>query len=212
MDGGLKTTAAPPERVSDSLTNEGGAVMPKGYGLSEATKDGVWELRAEGLSDREIGRRLSLARGTVSNQLARAGGIQPRARRRPESCLSFEQREEISRGIARLWVYDFRTNQHITLKTRQMMREDLSCRPTSRESHEGNVRSPQTSKRWTYAELGKREGFNLDVSAEVEDKSLVDVENLAGPDVIAEEIVEQLTSALAQFEVVASQLRGDEIE
>ena len=34
-----QTTAAPPERVSDSLTNEGGAVMPRGYGLSEATKD-----------------------------------------------------------------------------------------------------------------------------------------------------------------------------
>ena len=54
-------------------------------------------------------------------------------------------------------------------------------------------------KRWTYAELGKREGLNLDVWAEVEDKSVVDVENLPGPDVIAEEIVEQLTSALAQF-------------
>ena len=75
--------------------------MPKGYGLSEATKDGIWELRAEGLSDREIGRRLGLARATVSSHLARAGGIRPRARRRPERCLSFEEREEISRGIAR---------------------------------------------------------------------------------------------------------------
>ena len=50
-----RTAAAPPERVSDSLTNEGGAVMPKGHYLTEATKDGIWELRAEGLSDREIG-------------------------------------------------------------------------------------------------------------------------------------------------------------
>ena len=75
--------------------------MPKGYGLSEATKDGIWELRAEGLSDRKIGRRLGLARATVSSHLARAGGIRPRARRRPERCLSFEEREEISRGIAR---------------------------------------------------------------------------------------------------------------
>jgi IS30 family transposase len=75
--------------------------MPRGYGLSEATKDGIWELRAEGLSDREIGRRLGLPRGSVSNHLARTGGIRPRARRRPERCLSFEEREEISRGIAR---------------------------------------------------------------------------------------------------------------
>jgi transposase, IS30 family len=75
--------------------------MPKGYGLSEATKERIWELRAEGLSDREIGRRLGLPRGTVSNHLARAGGIRPRARRRPERWLSLEEREEISRAIAR---------------------------------------------------------------------------------------------------------------
>jgi IS30 family transposase len=75
--------------------------MPKGYGLSDETVDGIWELRAQGLSDREIGRRLSLARGTVSGYLARTGGIRPRARRRPERCLTLEEREEISRGIAR---------------------------------------------------------------------------------------------------------------
>jgi IS30 family transposase len=75
--------------------------MPKGRFLTEAVKDAIWELRAEGLSDREIGRRLGLARGSVSNHLARTGGIRPRARRRPERCLSLEEREEISRGIAR---------------------------------------------------------------------------------------------------------------
>ncbi len=75
--------------------------MPKGHYLTEAVKDAIWELRAEGLSDREIGRRLGLARGSVSNHLARTGGIRPRARRRPERCLGLEEREEISRGVAR---------------------------------------------------------------------------------------------------------------
>ncbi len=75
--------------------------MPRGFGLSEVTKDGIWELRARGLSDREIGRRLGLPRGSVSNHLARTGGIRPRARRRRERCLSLEEREEISRAIAR---------------------------------------------------------------------------------------------------------------
>jgi IS30 family transposase len=75
--------------------------MPKGHYLTEAVRDAIWELRAEGLSDREIGRGLGLARGSVSNHLARTGGIRPRARRRPERCLSLEEREEISRGIAR---------------------------------------------------------------------------------------------------------------
>lgn len=75
--------------------------MPSGYHLSEETKERIWELRAEGLSDREIGRRLGLARGTVSDYLGRCGGIRPKARRLPERCLSSEEREEISRGIAR---------------------------------------------------------------------------------------------------------------
>ena len=74
--------------------------MPRGFGLSEATRDAIWKLRARGLSDREIGRRLGLPRGSVSNHLARTGGIRPRARRRLERCLSFEEREEVSRAIA----------------------------------------------------------------------------------------------------------------
>jgi DNA-binding CsgD family transcriptional regulator len=43
--------------------------MPRGFGLSEVTKDAIWKLRAQGLSDREIGRRLGLPRGSVSNHL-----------------------------------------------------------------------------------------------------------------------------------------------
>jgi IS30 family transposase len=75
--------------------------MSRGYPLSEAVKGGIWELRARGLSDREIGRRLGLGLGIVSNHLRWVGGIRPKARRRPERCLSLEEREEISRGIAR---------------------------------------------------------------------------------------------------------------
>jgi IS30 family transposase len=74
--------------------------MPKGYALSEAEEDRIWELRAQGLSERKIGHRLGLAPKTVSDYLARLGGIRPRARRRPERCLSLDEREEISRGIA----------------------------------------------------------------------------------------------------------------
>ena len=75
--------------------------MPKGYGLSEATKEGIWELRAEGIERSQDRTPARPCRGTVSKYLARAGGIRPRAHRRPERCLSLEEREEISRGIAR---------------------------------------------------------------------------------------------------------------
>ena len=74
--------------------------MPKGHALTEAQKDGIWELRAQGLSERKIGHRIGLAPVTVSNYLARLGGIRPRRRRRAERCLTLAEREEISRGIA----------------------------------------------------------------------------------------------------------------
>jgi IS30 family transposase len=58
-------------------------------------------MRAEGLSEAEIARRLGLLRTSVSRYVASLGGIRPRRRRRAARCLSQEEREEISRGIAR---------------------------------------------------------------------------------------------------------------
>ncbi len=62
--------------------------MPRGHYLTEAVKDAIWVLRAEGVSEAEIGRRLGLPKRTVSKYLQRMGGIRPRAGRRPERCLT----------------------------------------------------------------------------------------------------------------------------
>ena len=75
--------------------------MPRGHYLTEAVKDGIWVLRAEGVSEAEISRRLGMPKRTVSKYLQRMGGIRPRSRRRAERCLTSAEREEISRGIAR---------------------------------------------------------------------------------------------------------------
>ena len=75
--------------------------MPRGHYLTEAVKGAIWELRAEGGSEAEIGRRLGVPKRTVSKYLERVGGIRPRGRRRPERCLTVAEREEISRGVAR---------------------------------------------------------------------------------------------------------------
>ncbi len=111
-----------------------------------------------------------------------------------------------------LWVFDFRTNQHFTLKTRQMMRADLE--PFVQAYKPGEPLSARDEceqfKRWSYDELSARDGFNLDIWAEVKDESLTDADSLPAPEVIAEEIVEHLSSALAQFEAVAAELRGEE--
>ena len=71
--------------------------MPKGYALSEATKEGIWELRAQGLSEREIG-QLGLGENTVSFYLRALGGIRPRPRRRAERCFRPPQSARRSRA------------------------------------------------------------------------------------------------------------------
>jgi type I restriction enzyme M protein len=64
-------------------------------------------------------------------------------------------------------------------------------------------------KSYTYDEIAERAGFNLDIWADVKDESLEDAASLPAPEVIAEEIVENLTGALAQFQAVAEMLSGN---
>lgn len=58
-----------------------------------------------------------------------------------------------------------------------------------------------------YAELIAREKVNLDITW-LRDESLEDLANLPAPEIIAREIVEDLTAALAEFEAVAAALEA----
>lgn len=109
----------------------------------------------------------------------------------------------------KLWVYDLRTNQHFTLKQNQLRRahldEFVDCYAP------GRVRSERVEserfKAFTYDELMARDKANLDITW-LRDESLEDVDNLPAPEVIAREIVEDLTAALAEFEAVAGALES----
>jgi type I restriction enzyme M protein len=109
----------------------------------------------------------------------------------------------------KLWVYDLRTNQHFTLKQNQLRRahldEFVECYAP------GRVRSERVEserfRAFTYDELMARDKANLDITW-LRDESLEDVDNLPAPEVIAREIVEDLTAALAEFEAVASALES----
>lgn len=71
-------------------------------GLTQAQQDWIWGVRAEGVSEAEIARRLGLERRRVNRYLDACGGVGPRRpRRRAPRCLTLAEREEISRGIAR---------------------------------------------------------------------------------------------------------------
>ncbi|HQV16756.1 MAG: SAM-dependent DNA methyltransferase [Gordonia sp.] len=109
----------------------------------------------------------------------------------------------------RLWIYDLRTNKHFTLKKHPMRRTDLDdfvevYRPG--EPHDARTESDRW-KSFTYDELVARDKVNLDITW-LRDESLEDADNLPSPDVIAREIVEDLTAALAEFEAVASALEA----
>jgi type I restriction enzyme M protein len=109
----------------------------------------------------------------------------------------------------RLWVYDLRTNKHFTLKKNPLRREDLDDFVSSYLP--GKARDERTeSERWksfAYDELIARDKVNLDITW-LRDESLENADNLPAPEVIAREIVEDLTAALAEFEAVAAALEA----
>ena len=95
---GCRRTTRESQRIADQ---RGEVRRCRGSLLVEAVKGAIWELRAEGVSEAEIARRLVMPKRTVGKYLQRMGGIRPRPRRRAECCLTLVEREEISRGIAR---------------------------------------------------------------------------------------------------------------
>ncbi|SMX29496.1 putative type I restriction enzymeP M protein [Pelagimonas phthalicica] len=104
-----------------------------------------------------------------------------------------------------LWVYDYRTNIHKTLKTKLLVRSDLDdfvrCYKERKET--------ERFKRFTYDEMVGRDKLNLDIFW-LKDDSLEDIDALPTPDVLAAEIVENLEAALGHFRSVAEELGVEE--
>ncbi len=107
----------------------------------------------------------------------------------------------------KLWIYDLRTNKHFTLKKNPLKRSDLddfvACySPKNRHERKESERF----KSFSYEELLKRDKLNLDIFW-LKDERLEDSANLPPPDVIAQEIVEDLETALSQFATIAADLK-----
>ena len=105
-----------------------------------------------------------------------------------------------------LWIYDFRTNKHFTLTQNPLRQPDLdefveAYRPDARGKREESERF----KRFTYDELLGRDKVSLDITW-LRDESLENMENLPPPEVLAQEIVEDLEAALAEFAAIAETL------
>ena len=106
----------------------------------------------------------------------------------------------------KMWVYDFRTNQHFTMKQNPLRREHLqNFVDCFRPGHRGDRVETDQFKAFTYEELMSRDKANLDIIW-LKDDSLEDAENLPAPEVIAQEIVEELQAALNEFQAIAEAL------
>ena len=114
----------------------------------------------------------------------------------------------------KLWVYDLRTNMHFTLKTNPLRRRDLDefvkCyNPANRHRRKPTWSEDNPDGRWRcfdYDELIKRDKANLDIFW-LKDKSLEDSEDLPDPDVLAQEIADDLQTALDQFQAIVGELK-----
>ena len=118
----------------------------------------------------------------------------------------------------KLWIYDLRTNKHYTLKTSPMQREDLdefvACyNPANRHQRKATWSAEKPDGRWRaydYDELVARDKASLDIFW-LRDDALADSDNLPRPEVIAQEIVDDLEAALEQFRLIAADLGAGDV-
>lgn len=112
-----------------------------------------------------------------------------------------------------VWIYDYRTNVHHTLKKNTMKLEDLKdfikCyNPSNRNDRKETWSEETPDGRWrkySYDEIIARDKTNLDIFW-LKDKSLADLDNLPDPDVLASEIIENIEAGLESFRVIQKEL------
>jgi len=128
----------------------------------------------------------------LSTGIFYAGGVKA-------NVLFFDKKPARTDGKAwteKLWIYDFRTNQHFTLKEKQMKREDLDdfvkCYNVKNRL---DRKETERFKAFSFDDLIKRDKVSLDIFW-LKDESLEDIENLPPPEEIAEDIADNLESAL----------------
>jgi type I restriction enzyme M protein len=114
-----------------------------------------------------------------------------------------------------IWFYDFRTNIHFTLKKSPLKLEDLKdfieCYNPSNVGKRKETWHPEknTEGRWrrfTYDDIIGRDKTSLDISW-IKDKSLTDLDNLPDPDILANDIIENLEAGIESFKEIYSDVK-----
>lgn len=114
-----------------------------------------------------------------------------------------------------VWVYDYRTNVHHTLKKNPLnvesLRDFISCyNPTNRHKRKETWSESNPNGRWRkfdYEDIIARDKTSLDISW-LKDNSLADLDNLPDPDILAAEIIENLEAGLESFRQILIKLNS----
>jgi type I restriction enzyme M protein len=127
----------------------------------------------------------------------------------------FFDKKEASKETAtkKVWFYDFRTNIHFTLKENTLKEEALDefvkCyNPENRHDRKATYSEKNPDGRWRCFDIDgllKRDKANLDIIW-IKEESLDDIDNLPNPYVIANELVEDVETALEQLQEIAEDL------
>ena len=118
------------------------------------------------------------------------------------------------RQTKEVWFYDLRTNMHFTLKQHPMTDEDLEefirCyNPENRYDRQETWSEDNPDGRWrrfTAEEILNRDKTSLDIFW-IKDKALADLDNLPAPEELAEDILENLQSAMDGFSELLAALK-----
>ena len=118
------------------------------------------------------------------------------------------------RQTKEVWFYDLRTNMHFTLKQHPMTDGDLEefirCyNPENRYDRRKTWSEDNPDGRWrrfTAEEILDRDKTSLDIFW-IKDKALADLDNLPAPEELAEDILENLQSALDGFDELLAALK-----
>lgn len=106
-----------------------------------------------------------------------------------------------------IWIYDYRTNIHHTLKKKPLTIADLqdfiTCYNPQNRAERQETWHPETNpegrwRKYAYSDIITRDKTSLDIFW-LKDKSLADLENLPEPDELAAEIIENLEAGLNSF-------------
>ncbi|MXY19393.1 MAG: N-6 DNA methylase, partial [Synechococcus sp. SB0664_bin_36] len=112
---------------------------------------------------------------------------------------------------SKVWYYNYRTNVHHTLKQKPLtyahLEDFVACyNPVDRHGRKPTWSDEAEDGRWRAyecEELLSRDKASLDLFW-LRDASMTDLNNLPDPDVLVEEIMENLRSALTHFEAASS--------